>query len=114
MSTTLDGRTALDPDAGQVVTTALRLATTDDTGAAPARTPGHRRADALVEVCRWFLDHQHTNPRGRHRPHVNLVVDADHVHHWEHGGPTRPDNLVLLCSRHHHRAHLPGWHASSG
>ena len=197
VSTTLDGRTALDadldPDAGQVVTTALRLATTDDTEAEPARTPGHRRADALVDVCRWFLDHQHTNPGGRHRPHVNLVVDADrraaadptagrtgdgvtidpttvgrslcdasihrvvmagrstildygtatrtipaplfntlvvrdrhcrwagcdrppswceghHVHHWEHGGPTRPDNLVLLCSRHHHRAHQPGWH----
>ena len=30
--------------------------------------------------------------------------------HWEDGGPTCPENLVLLCSRHHHRAHQPGWH----
>ncbi len=197
LSTTLDGRTALDadldPDGGQVVTTAIRLATTRDAEGEPARSPGHRRADALIDVCRWFLDHQHATPGGRHRPHVNLVVDTDkrtsgdptagrtsdgvpldpatiertlcdasihrvamrgrstildygtatrtipaplfntlvvrdrhcrwagcdrppswceghHVHHWEHGGPTRPDNLILLCSRHHHRAHQPGWH----
>jgi Domain of unknown function (DUF222)/HNH endonuclease len=29
-------------------------------------------------------------------------VDAHHIHHWAHGGPTSVDNLVLLC-RHHHR-----------
>ena len=28
---------------------------------------------------------------------------------WELGGHTRPDNLVLLCSRHHHILHLNGW-----
>ncbi|QGG94311.1 HNH endonuclease signature motif containing protein [Actinomarinicola tropica] len=27
---------------------------------------------------------------------------AHHIHHWADGGPTRLDNLVLLC-RHHHR-----------
>ncbi|MGI8758697.1 MAG: hypothetical protein ACR2K0_05270, partial [Acidimicrobiales bacterium] len=25
--------------------------------------------------------------------------------------PTCPSNCVLLCSRHHHRLHLSGWHA---
>jgi hypothetical protein len=25
------------------------------------------------------------------------------------GGATRPDNQALLCSRHHHIAHQPGW-----
>jgi hypothetical protein len=35
---------------------------------------------------------------------------AHHVHHWEDGGPTDFDNLVLLCSRHHHHVHKPGWH----
>ncbi len=29
----------------------------------------------------------------------------------EAGGPTRLANTVLLCSRHHHRLHLPGWQA---
>jgi hypothetical protein len=29
---------------------------------------------------------------------------------WAHHGPTAIANLVLLCSRHHHLLHLPGWH----
>jgi hypothetical protein len=28
-----------------------------------------------------------------------------------HDGPTELANLVLLCSRHHHRLHEPGGHA---
>ena len=80
LSTVLDGRRHLtgdlDPHAGDVVATALRLATTTDTPAEPARTPAHRRADALVDVCRHYLDHQHHRSGGRHRPHVNLVIDT--------------------------------------
>ena len=197
LSRLLDGRRHLsgdlDAEAGDVVATALRLAGTRDAEGEPARTPAHRRADALVDVCRWFLDHQQTRAGGRHRPHVNLVVDlaareasdpaaghsvdgltlspetisrylcdcgihrvvthggstildygrttrtiaapvfnalvirdqhcrwpgcdrpsswceGHHVWHWEQGGPTRLDNLVLLCSRHHHRIHKGGWH----
>ncbi len=34
---------------------------------------------------------------------------AHHIHHWEHGGPTDLDNLVPLCSRHHHLVHEGGW-----
>jgi uncharacterized protein DUF222/HNH endonuclease len=36
-------------------------------------------------------------------------VDAHHVHHWAHGGPTELDNLVLLCRRHHQLVHEGGW-----
>jgi hypothetical protein len=146
-----------------------------------------------MDVCRHYLDHQQPRTAGRHRPHVNLVVDlaartagdpsagrtidgitltpetisrilcdcgvhrvvtdggstildygrttrtipprcstpwssvtgtaggraatgipewceGHHVEHWEHGGTTELPNLALLCSRHHHRAHHPGWH----
>jgi hypothetical protein len=35
--------------------------------------------------------------------------DAHHVVHWSAGGPTALDNLVLLCDRHHHVVHVPGW-----
>ena len=28
-----------------------------------------------------------------------------------HDGTTELANLVLLCARHHHRLHQPGWHA---
>ena len=32
-------------------------------------------------------------------------TDAHHIQWWEHGGPTEYDNLILLCSRHHHHVH---------
>jgi hypothetical protein len=32
-------------------------------------------------------------------------TDAHHIHYWEHGGNTDYDNLILLCSRHHHHVH---------
>jgi hypothetical protein len=32
-------------------------------------------------------------------------VDAHHVHHWVHGGETKLNNLILLCSRHHRYVH---------
>lgn len=69
----LDG--SLDAGGGSVVAAALRLAPSDDGDA--ARTPATRRADALVEVCRFFLDHQQSQSGGRHRPHVNVVLDLE-------------------------------------
>jgi hypothetical protein len=36
--------------------------------------------------------------------------DAHHVHFWRHLGLTELENLVLLCNRHHHLIHRPGWH----
>ena len=32
-----------------------------------------------------------------------------HIDYWERGGRTDLDNLVPLCSRHHHAAHEGGW-----
>ncbi|HEX7169038.1 MAG TPA: DUF222 domain-containing protein [Acidimicrobiales bacterium] len=187
----IDG--TLDAEGGNVVATALRLATTPDAPGEPERTAPERRADALVDVCRYYLDHQTARRGGsRHRPHVNVVVDIDdletarggetidgmtlgadtigrllcdsavhrvvmaggsaildygtstrtipvhlwnaivirdrhcrfpgcdrpphwceghHVEHVEHGGPTAIDNLVLLCTRHHHLLHNQRWRA---
>jgi hypothetical protein len=31
--------------------------------------------------------------------------EAHHVHEWENGGGTDLDNMVLLCTRHHHAVH---------
>ncbi len=188
----LDG--ALDSEGGAVVAAALRLATPDraDVAANPAANPATRRADALVDACRFFLDHQRSRAGGRHRPHVNVVIEIEDLlggrggrvldgpgldgptmsrlfcdsavhrvvmagrsavldygrttrtipaplwsalvirdehcrfpgcdrpsvwcegHHvvWvTHGGTTELANLVLVCSRHHHVLHQPGWHA---
>lgn len=80
-SRTLGGRTAvdgdLDPMTGELLRTALRLAEQPDDGDEARRTPATRRADALGEICRFFLDHQQTHRGGRHRPHVSVVVDLD-------------------------------------
>jgi hypothetical protein len=35
--------------------------------------------------------------------------DAHHIKHWTDDGPTDLDNLVLLCSAHHHLVHEGGW-----
>jgi Domain of unknown function (DUF222)/HNH endonuclease len=198
LSRTLGGRWRLDanlgPEAGDLLATALRLAQSPDGDGEPARSPATRRGDALADICRHFLDHQHTRRAGRHRPHLNLTLDIEryralrtagaasvdgtrldrpstdrllcdaavhrvlshgrsaildygtatrtipaplyntltirdrhcrfpgcdrpttwceghHVQPWQAGGPTQLANLVLLCSRHHHLLHAPGWDA---
>jgi hypothetical protein len=35
-------------------------------------------------------------------------VDAHHIHHWAHGGETKPSNLVTLCRFHHRVVHEGG------
>ena len=35
--------------------------------------------------------------------------EPHHINYWENGGDTNLDNLVPLCSRHHHAAHEGGW-----
>jgi hypothetical protein len=40
-------------------------------------------------------------------------TDIHHLDHWTHGGLTNLDNLITLCSRHHHAVHELGW-AMSG
>jgi Domain of unknown function (DUF222)/HNH endonuclease len=198
LSRTLGRRWRLDanlgPETGELLATALRLAQSPDVDGEPARTVATRRADALADICRNLLDHQHTRRGGRHRPHLNLTLDIDryrtlrttgaasvdgtrldrpstdrllcdaalhrvlshgrsaildygtatrtipaplyntltirdrhcrfpgcdrpttwceghHIQPWQAGGPTRLGNLVLLCTRHHHLLHSPGWHA---
>jgi hypothetical protein len=35
--------------------------------------------------------------------------EPHHIDYWENGGSTSLDNLIPLCSRHHHAAHEGGW-----
>src|SRR5205807_2075164 len=78
LSQLLDGRGRLDADLDptglQVVAAGLEAASCPD-GAGESRSPGQRRADALVDVFRFFLDYQPDHGADRNRPHLNLVVD---------------------------------------
>jgi hypothetical protein len=74
----LDGR--LDPEGTASVGCALEFRMSADrpqTGDDP-RTRQQRRADALVDICRFYLAH-HDAPPARHRgrPQVGVVVDLE-------------------------------------
>ncbi len=112
LSPMLDGTARLDAnldaDGHLIVGTALRLAETRD-AEGEERTPARRRHDALVDVCRHFLDHQHVKLGGRHRPHVNVVVDAADLHEdgpgrTLHGTPLAPSTIrAIACDANVHR-----------
>lgn len=36
-------------------------------------------------------------------------TQAHHITHWAHGGPTKIENLVLLCGHHHRTIHHDDW-----
>jgi hypothetical protein len=81
LSPTLEGRRLLkggfDAEGGEVIAAALRLAETREPEGQPARSAAQRRGDAMVDLCRWFLDHQDGHTSGRHRPHLNVVATLD-------------------------------------
>jgi hypothetical protein len=76
-SQTLDGRFvtngAFDAHGGSIVATALGVADSGDLGTAAPE----RRAEALVSVCAFFLDHHNEATTPRRRPHVSLILGAD-------------------------------------
>jgi hypothetical protein len=82
LSSTLGGRGEvtghLDAESTDVARIALRLAERKD-DADEHRTPAQRRGDALVEITRFYIDHHDTTTGGRNRPHINVVVDLNHL-----------------------------------
>jgi hypothetical protein len=82
----------------------------------------HQLADAIAERGREVLHvgraHRTAPPRLRRALEVRdqhcaapgcridaSRCEAHHVHEWERGGSTDLDNMVLLCTRHHHAVH---------
>jgi hypothetical protein len=60
--------------------------------------PAIRRALALRDHGCCFPGCTHTR-----------FLHGHHIQHWLHGGETSVDNLVLLCTAHHHMVHEDGW-----
>jgi len=103
------GDLTLDEEGGTTVNEALALAFSDDVAGEPPRSLARKRADALVDIARFFLDHQTVKPAGRHRPHVNVVITLDDLADGRPGryvgGGTLPHADVerLLCDCDVHR-----------
>jgi Domain of unknown function (DUF222)/HNH endonuclease len=120
VSRTLAGRWRLDAnlgaETGELLATALRIAQAPDADHEPARSAATRRADALGDVCRFFLDHQRTRRARRHRPHINLVLDIDRYRALAATGATTVDGTGfdgttvqrLLCDAALHRVLTQG------
>jgi hypothetical protein len=87
----LDG--TLDPETGETLLTALQAVLDAESRSGPEgddRTPAQRRADALGEVCRQWLDNPDRPRVAGERPHVNLTVEAGAVREGE-PSPGEPD-----------------------
>jgi hypothetical protein len=70
----------LDPETGETLMTALRAvldAESRSGNTQDERTPAQRRADALGEVCRQWLDLAERPTVAGERPHLTVTVDAD-------------------------------------
>jgi Domain of unknown function (DUF222)/HNH endonuclease len=81
----------LDPETGETLLTALRAvldAESRTAGAGDGRTPAQRRADALGEVCRQWLDLGDGPTVAGERPHVTVTVGAEAL---ARGGPAGGD-----------------------
>lgn len=70
----------LDPESGETLLTALNAvldAEARTRGEDDRRTPAQRRADALIEICRQWLDHGDRPTVAGERPHVTVTVGAE-------------------------------------
>ncbi|MGE3620909.1 MAG: HNH endonuclease [Acidimicrobiia bacterium] len=103
LASTFEGRGelrgSLSADLAAVLDAALRVADPKDFGLPLAC----RRAAALGQVCQFFLDHQQVRPGARHRPHLNVVVDAESLdtgqgaRYLDTGQPVSPAAFKALC-----------------
>ena len=69
---------------------------------------GHGRTTRTVNRrLRRALEHRHHGTCAVPGCHTTQGLQAHHIRHWEDGGTTDLDNLILLCP-YHHRAHHRG------
>jgi hypothetical protein len=97
----------LDPECGETLLTALRAVLDPGSrqrGAEDARTAPQRRADALGEICRSWLDAGHRSTVGGERPHVTVTVDLDTLRadapgraELDHVGPIHPESVRRIA-----------------
>ncbi|MGI8758462.1 MAG: DUF222 domain-containing protein [Acidimicrobiales bacterium] len=112
------GRWALDGDldalSGEVLDTALRLVDAPHADGEVHRSASQRRAQALTDICRFFLQHRDHPSGNRHRPHVNVIVRLEDLEAGQ-GGECAdgvvldgPSLAALVCDSSFHRVLMAG------
>jgi hypothetical protein len=97
----------LDPETGQTLISALRAVQDADArngDSDASRTPAQRRADALHELCRQWLDRVDRPFVAGERPHLNVLVDLQAIEgktgrtcELEDVGPVHPEMVRRLA-----------------
>ena len=108
----------LDPQNGESLITALSAVLDAETRSRPSedsRTPAQRRADALGEICRQWLDASERPSVAGERPHVTLTMSVDALSggcgtgELDHRGPVDlPTARQLACDASVRRVVLSG------
>jgi hypothetical protein len=97
----------LDPETGETLLTALGAvldAEARTRGSDDIRSPAQRRADALGEICRQWLDRGDRPSVAGERPHVTVTVatdalrgDAGRTSELDHAGPVAPETARRIA-----------------
>lgn len=97
----------LDPEAGETLLTALRAVLDAESRSRPhddVRIPAQRRADALEEICRQWLDIADRPTVAGERPHVTVTVGSEALQkgaaypsELDHVGPVDPEAARRLA-----------------
>ncbi len=97
-----DGRYALNgtlsQDGGATVTEALHAAATPDVDGESERTPAERRADALRDICQFFLDHHPSAGPSLNHPALVVVADLEMLERRSPGVASRLNGRPLTRS----------------
>jgi hypothetical protein len=96
----------LDPETGESLITALRSVMDTEIRSSDGhdhRTPAQRRADALGEICSWYLSRSDRPTVGGERPHVTVTVDLQALRgrpgrtELDHTGPVASETARRLA-----------------
>ena len=103
----IEGGLGLHPDIASRLSCDARLqyVLTDKQGNALGIGRASRNVPRWLHRQLLYRDHGCTFPGCG----TKMFLKAHHIWHWELGGPTDYDNLVLVCTFHHKLVHEGGW-----